>query len=147
MKKKCYNYPTPNPDFNYRGSRVAVQDVLLELSSTQNEDNSYTICNDITLLFSQQRLDNKFSPEELRRLFDKYTPQKSVYKNRMPDDLLMSTMKSRHIQSLSEVRAWTEYCMEEFKDLIESYERQQDEEQSQVVGQSASDGASDSPSE
>lgn len=147
MKKKCYNYPTPNPEFNFRGSRVAVQDVLLELSTTENEDGSYTVCNDITLLFSQQRLDNKFSPEELRKLFDKYTPQKSVYKNRMSDDLLMSTMKSRHIQSLSEVRAWTEYCMEEFNDLIESYKEQQNEEQSQTNGQSASDDTSGLSSE
>ena len=147
MKKKCYNYPTPNPDFIYRGSRVAVQDVLLELSTTENEDGSYTICNDITLLFSQQRLDNRFSPEELRRLFDKYTPQKSVYKNRMSDDLLMSTMKSRHIQSLSEVRAWTEYCMEEFKDLVDINNVQQDEEQSQIGNQSTSNDASGSSSE
>lgn len=147
MKKKCYNYPTPNPDFTYRGSRVAVQDVLLELSTTENEDGSYTICNDITLLFSQQRLDNRFSPEELRRLFDKYTPQKSVYKNRMSDDLLMSTMKSRHIQSLSEVRAWTEYCMEEFKDLVDINNAQQDEEQSQIGNQSTSNGTSGSSSE
>lgn len=147
MKKKCYNYPTPNPDFIYRGSRVAVQDTLLELSTTENEDGSYTICNDITLLFSQQRLDNRFSPEELRRLFDKYTPQKSVYKNRMSDDLLMSTMKSRHIQSLSEVRAWTEYCMEEFKDLVDVNNVQQDEEQSQIGNQPTSDGTSGSSSE
>lgn len=147
MKKKCYNYPTPNPNFIYRGSRVAVQDTLLELSTTKNEDGSYTICNDITLLFSQQRLDNRFSPEELRSLFNKYTPQKSVYKNRMSDDLLMSTMKSRHIQSLSEVRAWTEYCMEEFKDLIDTYNEQQNEEQSQIGNQSTSDDTSGSSSE
>lgn len=147
MKKKCYNYPTPNPHFIYRGSRVAVQDTLLELSTTENEDGSYTICSDITLLFSQQRLDNRFSPEELRSLFNKYTPQTSVYKNRMSDDLLMSTMKSRHIQSLSEVRAWTEYCMEEFKDLIDTHNEQQNEEQSQIGNQSTSDDTSGSSSE
>ena len=36
--------------------------------------------------------------------------------------MLLSTLKSRHIQSLSEMRAWTEYCMENFDSLIKEAE-------------------------
>ena len=32
------------------------------------------------------------------------------------------TIKPRHIQSLSELRSWTEYCMENFDSLIKEAE-------------------------
>ena len=30
------------------------------------------------------------------------------------------TLKSRHIQSLSEIKSWTEYCIENFDDLLKA---------------------------
>lgn len=35
---------------------------------------------------------------------------------------MLSTLKSRHIQSLSEMRAWAEYCMENYDSLIKEAE-------------------------
>ena len=59
---------------------------------------------------------------ELREYIQRYTPNKSVYTAQLDDDTLLSTLKSRHIQSLSEVRAWAEYCMENFDSLIKEAE-------------------------
>ena len=33
---------------------------------------------------------------------------------------MLSTLKSRHIQSLSEIKSWTEYCIENFDDLLKA---------------------------
>lgn len=52
----------------------------------------------------------------------RYTPNKSVYTAQLDDDTLLSTLKSRHIQSLSEMRSWAEYCMENYDSLIKDAE-------------------------
>ena len=59
---------------------------------------------------------------ELREYIQRYTPNKSVYTAQLDDDTLLSTLKSRHIQSLSEMRAWAEYCMENYDSLIKEAE-------------------------
>lgn len=40
----------------------------------------------------------------------------------MDDETLLNTLKSRHIQSLSEIRSWAEYCMEKYDSLIKEAE-------------------------
>ena len=59
---------------------------------------------------------------ELREYIQRYTPNKSVYTAQLDDETLLNTLKSRHIQSLSEVRAWAEYCMENYDSLIKEAE-------------------------
>ena len=46
----------------------------------------------------------------------------------MDDDTLLSTLKSKHIQSLSEIKSWTEYCIENFDDLVKAQLAKQNEE-------------------
>ena len=58
----------------------------------------------------------------MREYIQRYTPNKSVYTAQLDDDTLLSTLKSRHIQSLSEMRAWAEYCMENYDSLIKEAE-------------------------
>jgi hypothetical protein len=58
----------------------------------------------------------------LREYIQRYTPNKSVYTAQLDDDTLLSTLKSRHIQSLSEMRSWAEYCMENYDSLIKDAE-------------------------
>ena len=59
---------------------------------------------------------------ELREYIQRYTPNKSVYTAQLDDETLLNTLKSRHIQSLSEMRAWAEYCMENYDSLIKEAE-------------------------
>lgn len=95
---------------------------MAQLSTVVNKDGSITISTDITLIFNQQRLENKLTVGELREYIQRYTPNKSVYTAQLDDDTLLDTLKSRHIQSLSEMRAWTEYCMENYDSLIKEAE-------------------------
>lgn len=122
MKKKEYLHHEFNGSFDIAYTKVPVQDKLMQLSTVKNKDGSITISTDITLIFNQQRLENKLTASELREYIQRYTPNKSVYTAQLDDDTLLSTLKSRHIQSLSEMRAWAEYCMENYDSLIKEAE-------------------------
>jgi hypothetical protein len=122
MKKKEYIKHIFNGSFDLAHTKVPVQDKLMQLATVNNKDGSITISNDITLIFNQQRLENRLTASELREYIQRYTPNKSVYTAQLDDDTLLSTLKSRHIQSLSEMRAWAEYCMENYDSLIKEAE-------------------------
>jgi hypothetical protein len=122
MKKKEYLQHEFNGSFDLAHTRVPVQDKLMQLSTVKMKDGSIVISSDITLIFNQQRLENKLTASELREYIQRYTPNKSVYTAQLDDDTLLSTLKSRHIQSLSEMRSWTEYCMENYDSLIKEAE-------------------------
>lgn len=122
MKKKEYLDHEFNGSFDIAHTKVPVQDKLMQLATVENKDGSITITTDIVLIFNQQRLENKLTASELREYIQRYTPNKSVYTAQLDDDTLLSTLKSRHIQSLSELRAWTEYCMENCDSLIKEAE-------------------------
>lgn len=122
MKKKEYIDYEFNGSFDASHTKVPVQDKLMQLSTVVNKDGSITISTDISLIFNQQRLENKLTATELREYIRRYTPNKSSYTAQLDDDTLLSTLKSRHIQSLSEMRSWAEYCMENYDSLIKEAE-------------------------
>lgn len=122
MKKKEYLQHEFNGSFDLLHTKVPVQDKLMQLSTMTLKDGSIVISSDISLIFNQQRLENKLTANELREYIQRYTPNRSVYTAQLDDDTLLSTLKSRHIQSLSEMRAWAEYCMENCDSLIKEAE-------------------------
>lgn len=122
MKKKEYLQHEFNGSFDLSHTKVPVQDKLMQLSTVKMKDGSVVVSSDITLIFNQQRLENKLTASELREYIQRYTPNKSVYTAQLDDDTLLSTLKSRHIQSLSEMRSWAEYCMENYDSLIKEAE-------------------------
>lgn len=122
MKKKEYIDYIFNGSFDIAHTKVPVQDKLMQLSTVINKDGSVAISTDISLIFNQERLENKLTASELREYIQRYTPNRSVYTAQLDDEILLNTLKSRHIQSLSEMRAWTEYCMENYDSLIKEAE-------------------------
>lgn len=139
MKKKEYIDHIFNDSFDVAHTKVPVQDKLMQLSTFKCKDGSIVISTDISLIFNQQRLENKLTASELREYIQRYTPNKSVYTAQLDDDTLLSTLKSRHIQSLSEMRAWTEYCMENYDSLIKEAE-----EKARLDAEAAAAAAADS---
>nr|DAJ98790.1 MAG TPA: hypothetical protein [Bacteriophage sp.] len=122
MKKKNFVDYEFNGSFDAKHTRVPVQDKLMQLSTVECKDGSIVVSTDISLIFNQQRLENKLSATELREFIQRYTPNNSVYTAQLDDETLLDTLKSRHIQSLSEMRAWAEYCMENYDSLIKEAE-------------------------
>lgn len=144
MKKKEYLEHTFNGSFDVSHTKVPVQDKLMQLSTMKLKDGSIVISSDITLIFNQQRLENKLTASELREYIQRYTPNKSVYTAQLDDDTLLSTLKSRHIQSLSEMRAWAEYCMENYDSLIKEAEEKASAEEKAAAEEKVAAGASSS---
>lgn len=122
MKKKEYLQHEFNGSYDVVHTHVPVQDKLMQLSTVECKDGSITVSNDISLIFNQQRLENKLTAVELREYIQRYTPNRSVYTAQLDDETLLNTLKSRHVQSLSEMRAWAEYCMENYDSLIKDVE-------------------------
>lgn len=141
-KERSYLRLGYNHDYDSKKSKFAVRDKLVVLSSYVDETGVYHYLNDISLLFNQQRLDNRLSATELREMFNRYSPNKSRYLAQLDDDTLLSTLKSRHIQSLSEIKSWTEYCIENFDDLLKAQQAKQNEsEELQETDGTAAPGA------
>lgn len=122
MKKKEYLQHEFDGSFDIAHTKVPVQDKLMQLSTIICKDGSIAVSTDVSLIFNQQRLENKLTASELREYIQRYTPNKSAYTAQLDDETLLNTLKSRHIQSLSEMRAWTEYCMENYDSLIKEAE-------------------------
>ncbi len=146
MKKKEYLQHEFNASFDARHTKVPVQDKLMQLSTVKCEDGSIVISSDITLIFNQQRLENKLTANELREYIQRYTPNKSVYTAQLDDETLLNTLKSRHIQSLSEMRSWAEYCMENYDSLIKEAEERARVAAEEKAAAEASAGSSSSAS-
>lgn len=146
MKKKEYIEHIFNGSFDVAHTKVPVQDKLMQLSTVNCKDGSVTVSTDITLIFNQQRLENKITAGELREYIQRYTPNKSVYTAQLDDETLLNTLKSRHIQSLSEMRSWAEYCMENYDSLIKEAEERAriaaKEETASAVADASSSSAS-----
>jgi hypothetical protein len=142
MKKKEYLQHEFNGSFDLLHTKVPVQDKLMQLSTVTLKDGSVVVSSDISLIFNQQRLENKLTASELREYIQRYTPNKSVYTAQLDDDTLLSTLKSRHIQSLSEVRAWAEYCMENYDSLIKEAEEKAHLDAEAVAAEAAAAGTS-----
>lgn len=142
MKKKEFVEYVFNGSFDAKYTKVPVQDKLMQLSTVKDKDGSIIVSTDISLIFNQQRLENKLSATELREYIQRYTPNKSVYTAQLDDDTLLNTLKSRHIQSLSEMRSWAEYCMENYDSLIKEAEEKARLAAEQSASEQAAVGAS-----
>lgn len=142
MKKKEYLQYEFNGSFDVKHTKVPVQDKLMQLATVKDKDGSITVTTDISLIFNQQRLENKMAASELRDYIQRYTPNRSVYTAQLDDDTLLNTLKSRHIQSLSEMRAWAEYCMENYDSLIKEAEEKARLAAEQAAAEQAAAGAS-----
>lgn len=126
-KERPYSRLKYNYNYDSKKGKYSVKDKLMPLSCYTDDSGVFHLLNDISLLFNQQRLENRIAPTELREMFNRFSPNKSRYLAQLDDDTLLSTLKSRHIQSLSEIKSWTEYCIENFDDLLKAQQVKENE--------------------
>lgn len=97
-----------------------------------NGNEVVTLTSDIYMLFNQQRLD-RMSRERLVAYFDNVSvsePKMRELRSKLSDDQLCSFVKSRFIQSPSELMAWSEYLMSSQDEMIAAAAAEQQTEQS-----------------
>lgn len=101
---------------------------------------------DIYMLFNQQRLD-RMSLSQLTDWLDNQTPTSGLQqlRSKMSDAQLHQYIKSRYIQSPSELRAWSEYLQFEFESETNKLKQQQDVKQVSTVSPDTSTPAAPAP--
>lgn len=91
-------------------------------------------CNPIVMLFNQIRLNN-LDPTSLRQWIEGQ-PQDSALQNLMskvdPQDII-ATIKSRHLQSPCEIKAWAQYMDSSYSDLNTAIEEALAEQKKSVA--------------
>lgn len=89
---------------------------------TLNDDGttSVSVVDDVYMLFNQQRLDRMTSASLNQWLeqSSKTDTQLASLRSRMTDEQLGSFIKSRYIQSRSELLAWSGYLESQFPDIV-----------------------------
>lgn len=102
------------------------------------------LTSDIYMLFNQQRLD-RLSRESLLSHFESMSvnePKFGDLRAKLGDDQLISFVKSRFIQSSSELMAWSQYLMSSSDAVVAELAAAQQEQQSQQYQQSSESSAS-----
>lgn len=96
-----------------------------------NGNEVVTLTSDIYMLFNQQRLD-RMSKDRLLAYFENLSvtdPKMSELRSKLSDDQLCSFVKSRFIQSPSELMAWSQYLMSSQDEMIAAAAAEQQTEQ------------------
>lgn len=91
-----------------------------------------TLTSDIYMLFNQRRLD-RMSKDRLLAYFENLSvnePKMSELRSKLTDDQLCSFVKSRFIQSPSELMAWSQYLMSSQDEMIAAAAAEQQAAQS-----------------
>lgn len=89
------------------------------------------VTSDIYMLFNQQRLD-RMSKERLISYFESLSvndPKMFELRSKLTDDQLCSFVKSRFIQSPSELMAWSQYLMSSQDEMLAAAAAEQQTEQ------------------
>lgn len=97
-----------------------------------NGNEVVTLTSDIYMLFNQQRLD-RMSKDRLLAYFENLSvtdPKMSELRSKLSDDQLCSFVKSRFIQSPSELMSWSQYLMSSQDEMIAAAAAEKQAEQS-----------------
>lgn len=112
------NLDKGNLDLNFSAFYVPtpVDDFTFEKVTDPGCDDSITLTSDVAMLFNQQRLD-RCSKDSLLEYFNSLSRTSSALselRSKLSDDQLISIVKSRYIQSPSELLAYSESLVHEY---------------------------------
>lgn len=94
--------------------------------------NSVQCLNDVYLLFNQERLLKNVGSDTYKEIIDSFKNNihndESELRRSISEDQLFEFVKSRHYQSPSELKAWTQYLSNNFEYEYEKYMKKRSEE-------------------
>lgn len=131
-------------------------DIVLEELPTEpfrfekvgTEDNEFVrIRSDVSMLLHAADMAKKYGPGFTQSMIDMRRPKSSFLQSQMDqmsDAQILDTIKSRHLQSPSELLAWSEYLVDQAKVIEDEAERLSLEQEASAVkapseGQSVSE--------
>lgn len=90
------------------------------------ENEAIRIRSDVSMLLHAADMAKKYGTGFVQSMIDMRRPKSSALQSQMDqmsDAQILDTIKSRHLQSPSELIAWSEYLVEQAKDLEQEAER------------------------
>ena len=90
------------------------------------EDEYIRLRSDVSMLLHSADMAKKYGPGFVQSMIDMRRPKSSALQSQMDqmsDDQILDTVKSRHLQSPSELIAWSECLVEQAKDIEQEAER------------------------
>ena len=73
---------------------------------------------DVNLLMNAERIRNQIGEENYLNIVRSIQPSRSPYKQKLDDDVLIETLKSRYLQSPAEVDAWMVSLDQKYQDMV-----------------------------
>lgn len=110
-------------------------DIVLETLPTEQfrfekigteENEAVRIRSDVSMLLHAADMAKKYGTNFVQSMIDMRRPKSSAIQSQMDqmsDAQILDTVKSRHLQSPSELIAWSEYLMEQVKEIEQEAER------------------------
>lgn len=123
-------------------------DIVLEELPTErfrfeekgSEGNTYVrIRSDVSMLLHAADMAKKYGANFVQSMIDMRRPKSSFIQSQMDemsDAQILDTIKSRHLQSPSELIAWSEYLIDQAKDLMQELDRVPLEKDAEVTSSS-----------
>lgn len=91
-----------------------------KLDSGDNDNPLLYFGNDVSLLLNQKRL-NSLGTDTVKAYLDSLQPRSSSLselRSKLSDDDILKSIKSRHIQSVSELSAWIDYLNSSMEHIV-----------------------------
>lgn len=103
--------------------KLPTEPFRFERNGTEDKDNDFIrIRSDVSMLLHAADMAKKYGSGFVQSMIDMRRPKSSLIQSqmdKMSDAQILDTIKSRHLQSPSELMAWSEHLMEQAK-AIES---------------------------
>lgn len=103
------------------GMASAIAVVIQPIESLRfytDEDGCIRMNSDVNLLMNAERIRNQIGEENYLNIIRSIQPSRSPYKQKLDDDALISTLKSRYLQSPAEVDAWMASLDQKYVDMV-----------------------------
>lgn len=129
--KPKYNSGT----IDYRNTSIYQESNIDSFMFQKESDDSITLTSDISMLFNQQRLD-KLSRDALIQRFDDFAVKNDSLRelrSKLSDDQLISLVKSRYIQTPSELMTYSSYLVHTLDSELSKLVQQGEIKHSDVV--------------
>lgn len=107
--------------FVISGMASAIAVVVQPIESLRfytDEDGCIRMNSDVNLLMNAERIRNQIGEENYLNIIRSIQPSRSPYKQKLDDDALISTLKSRYLQSPAEVDAWMASLDQKYEDMV-----------------------------
>lgn len=107
--------------FVVSGMASAIAVVIQPIESLRfyaDEDGCIRMNSDVNLLMNAERIRSQIGEENYLNIIRSIQPSRSPYKQKLDDDALISTLKSRYLQSPAEVDAWMASLDQKYADMV-----------------------------